>query len=99
MDILLFAISFLVAAVVAWKAVDWLEPYHAGKAAAFAMIAVLIVPPVLRFVIAMTVEEGDDGAFDTLFMLSPMVFVCGSKITCAMLAVLAWCGGEKMLQV
>ena len=97
MDVIFFTASVVVAFIVAWKAVDAMEPNHSGKAALFAMAAALLGPYLIAYGLQLLVDTSDEPMMAEQ-MLSDVRFVFGSKIAFAFSAVLVWCGGETLLQ-
>jgi hypothetical protein len=96
MPILIFAISIVASFMIAWKAVEWLKPYHAGKAALFAMAVALAGPECITFVVALLRDSADAALPADQQLNDALIKVAGGKMTCALLAVLAWCGGEAL---
>jgi hypothetical protein len=98
MEIVTFAVSVVISFFTAWKAVDFLEPRHSGKAAIFAILCSLLVPLIFVVLMDFAGDRDDDMGLATVSLLTnPVVTAIFSKAACALLAVLAWCGGEALL--
>jgi hypothetical protein len=98
MEVVTFTVSIVISFFAAWKAVDFLEPRHSGKAAIFAILCSLLVPMLFVVFMGWTEDPSDDlYLVKASLVTSPMVTAIFSKATCALLAVFAWCGGEALL--
>ena len=76
----------------------YLIEVRADKAALFAMAMALIGPPIIKFTLALLAEGADEPMLTSILSYQPLVIIAGSKMACALLAVLAWCGGEAVLR-
>jgi hypothetical protein len=96
MEIVIFAIGVVASFMVAWKAVEWLKPYHAGKAALFAMAVALLGPEAVGMVVAALKDTTDILIQAELTRYDALIKIAGGKMSFALLAVLTWCAGEAL---
>ncbi len=96
MEIVIFAIGVVASFMVAWKAVEWLKPYHAGKAALFAMAVALVGPETVAMVVAVLKDTTDILIQAELTRYDALIKIAGGKMSFALVAVLAWCAAEAL---